>query len=377
MTVDRKRIYIISSAILAALLVTLFLPNGSGRILAAILLLPSAVISVVLIKKRVALQTTSKQVLLVISMIGLLYTMFYYLSALRFGFTRTGYGLKADIILSLTVPIAVIIVATEIIRHVLCAQKVKGVTVLTYFLCLVADVVIWATIPAITNMATFMDVIGLSLCPGILYNLLFNYLTVRYGYLPNIVYRLCNVWIFYLIPYGSAISNSLLSFMNLVLPIAIYFFIDSLYERKKRYALGNRSPFARAMSKILTAVVVILMAGTVMLVSNQFRYGALVIATESMTGELDKGDVVIFESHDDHPIIEGEVIVFEQSNSTIVHRVVDIKIINGNARYYTKGDANEDMDAGYITEADIVGHARYKLPFFGYPTLWIRSLFKR
>ena len=127
----------------------------------------------------------------------------------------------------------------------------------------------------------------------------------------------------------------------------------------------------------MTAAVVVIMVGTVMLVSNQFKYGALVIATESMTGEINKGDVVIFESYEDQTIQEGQVIVFEKNSSMIVHRVVDIKIINGSARYYTKGDVNEDMDIGYIVDADIVGLANYKLPFFGYPSLWIRSLFNR
>ena len=131
------------------------------------------------------------------------------------------------------------------------------------------------------------------------------------------------------------------------------------------------------MSKLLTSVVVIIMIGTVMLVSNQFRYGALVIATESMTGELDKGDVVIFESFEGQHIPEGQVIVFEKYNTTVVHRVVDIKIINGIARYYTKGDANEDNDMGYITNAEIVGLVNYKIPTVGYPTLWLRSLFQR
>ena len=62
MTVDRKKLYIISSSILAALLITLFLPNGSGRIVAAFLLLPSAIIVSLFIKKRQALSVNAKQV---------------------------------------------------------------------------------------------------------------------------------------------------------------------------------------------------------------------------------------------------------------------------------------------------------------------------
>ena len=377
MTLDRKRLYIISSSILAALLLTLFAPMGSGRIIAALLLLPSAVLIPLFIKKRTALSINSKQVWLIVSVIGLLYFVFYYVSAVYFGFTKTGYGLKSDIILEFIIPIAIIIVCTEIVRYVLCAQKDKWASVLAYFISLCADVLICATIPAVTNMGTFMDVIGLTLFPGLLYNLLYNYLSVRYGFVPNIIYKAFTVWLFYFIPYGSAISYSLVSFINMMLPIAIYLFIDALYEKKRRYALGNTSKFWRVASKILTVILVILMLGTVMVISNQFYIGAYVIATDSMTGELNKGDVAIYERYEDQFINEGQVIVFEQSGLVVVHRVVDIKIINGQARYYTKGDANEDMDAGFITESDIVGLVNLKLPFFGYPTLWVRSLFKR
>jgi signal peptidase len=352
------------------------MPNGSGRIIAAFLLLPVVVAAYILIKKRIALSINSKQVLFLISVIGLLYVVFYYVSGLYFGFIKTGYGSKFDIITRFIVPIGIIIVATEIIRHILCAQKDRIASVFAYLICLVAEIVACSTIPGITNFSIFMEVVGVTLMPGIISNFVFNYLSVRYGFLPNIVYRAFTVWIFYLIPYGSAISYSLLAFFNIILAIAVYLFIDSLFEKKRRYALGNMSPAARAMSRLLTAVVIILMTGSLMLVSNQFYYGAYVIATESMTGEINKGDVAIYESYEGQFIREGQVIVFEKGKSKIIHRVVEIEIINGNKRYYTKGDANENMDAGYITDADIVGLVNVKLPYFGYPTLWLRSLFE-
>ena len=118
------------------------------------------------------------------------------------------------------------------------------------------------------------------------------------------------------------------------------------------------------------------MTFVIMLVSNQFYLGSLVIATDSMTGELNKGDVIIFERYEEQQIIEGQVIVFESKDSLIVHRVVDIKIINGNTRYFTKGDANEDWDSGYRTQADILGTTDIKLSYAGYPTLWLRELLK-
>ena len=71
MAIDRKKLYIISSVTLALLLLTLFAPMGRGRIIAAILLLPLAIISLLSIKKRVALSINTNQVLLIFSVIGL------------------------------------------------------------------------------------------------------------------------------------------------------------------------------------------------------------------------------------------------------------------------------------------------------------------
>ena len=377
MFTDKKKLYTVSASILVALVAVLFSPNGSGRIIAAILLLPSAIAAHILIKKRTAISINSKQILLIMSVIGFLYFVFYYVSAIHFGFTKTGYGIRADIIFPLTLPIGAMIVFTEKIRHILVVQKNRLASVFAFFICIVADVIICATIPAITTFSTFMDVVAITIFPGILYNLLYNYLSVRYGALPNIIYRLLTVWVFYLIPYGSAISDSLLGFINLLLPIAIFLFIDSLYEKKRRYALGNTSRVWRIASKILTVIVIIIMIGTVMLISNQFYYGAFVIATDSMTGELNRGDVAIYESYDDQLIKEGQIIIFEQNGTVTIHRVADIKIINGTTRYYTKGDFNEDRDAGFRTDSDIVGIVNYKLPYLGFPTLWLRGLFSR
>jgi signal peptidase len=162
----------------------------------------------------------------------------------------------------------------------------------------------------------------------------------------------------------------------MILPLGIFYFIDSLYETKRRYALGQTSRTRQNLSKIFTVMAAIIMIGVVMLISNQFYYGSFVIATDSMTGEINKGDMVIYERYEDQLIIEGQVIVFEKNKSMIVHRVADIKIINGVTRYYTKGDANEDLDAGYITDSNIVGLVNYKIPFVGYPSIWVHSLFK-
>lgn len=375
MASDKKKIYLVSAAALAVLLTALFAPVGMGRPLAAVLLLPTTAATCLFIKKRTALSLNSPIVTLLLAVMGALYLMGYYVSGLFVGFTRTGYGLKADILLAYTIPIGVIIVCTELIRYVLCAQKVKIANAAAYLIGLLGDLLICSTFTGVAIFANFMDMVGLTFLPGLLYHALYNYLSLRYGWKPNLVFRLMTVWAFYLIPYGSAISYSLIAFLNMLIPIGIYSFIDALFEKKRRYALKKGSRFSRFFSHGLTVLALILMLGAVMLVSNHFYYGAYVIATESMTGALNKGDVAICQRYEDQFVGEGQIIAFKKTKSVVIHRVVDIQIINGVTRYYTQGDVNEGPDPGFITSDQIVGLVNYKVPWLGHPTLWLRSLF--
>lgn len=376
---DKRVNYIASASLFAALLLALILPIGeSGRIFAAILLLPAAIVIPYFIKKRPIPSINKNQVLIIITVIALLYVMLYYISGTEFGYYKNPYRFTlGNNFWRFFLPIALIIVCTERVRYVLVAQKEFLTKALCYLSCVIADMLIVSNIPSVKNFNQFMDLVAGAVMPAILSNLLYNYLAKRYGMYPNTVFRLVTILHAYTFSVTSGIEASLVNLFKLFLPVIIYLFIDSLYEKRVRYALGNISPVWKVASAILTAVVIIIMVGAVMLISNQFKYGSLVIATESMTGELNKGDVVMFEKYDNQVIEEGQVIVFEKNGSMIVHRVVEIEIINGVARYYTQGDANEDRDFGFITDAEIVGVTSVKLPYFGYPTLWMRSLFKR
>ena len=112
------------------------------------------------------------------------------------------------------------------------------------------------------------------------------------------------------------------------------------------------------------------------LISCKFRYGVIVIGSGSMTGSLDKGDAVIFEQYKGEPIKEGTVIIYQNEDIQTVHRVIKQENVNGEYRYITKGDKNQDSDEGYRTKNDIIGAIRFRIPYIGYPTLWLRDIFK-
>ena len=115
MTKDRKMLYVTSIVLFALLLLALSLFAAGSRIFVAILLPIAAFCVCFLIKKRGILSIYKRQVLLIMSVIGALYVVLYYLSGITFGFGRSlafGWSTFFEYIL----PITSIIVSTEIIR---------------------------------------------------------------------------------------------------------------------------------------------------------------------------------------------------------------------------------------------------------------------
>ena len=118
------------------------------------------------------------------------------------------------------------------------------------------------------------------------------------------------------------------------------------------------------------------MAALLMLVSGYLPYKLLVIASPSMTGELNEGDAVIYEAYEGQVIEENTIVVFTRDDEhLIVHRVIDAEQIDGTVYYVTKGDANTDADSGFITSEEMRGVVLFRVPQVGHLSLWLRDIF--
>jgi signal peptidase I len=270
----------------------------------------------------------------------------------------------------MVIPMMIVIVGIEMIRYVFVSQKNAFVNVIAFLTCVTAEVLTYSSLAGINTFNRFMDLVGLTLFPAISANIYYHYISKHYGMLPNIALRMIITLYIYFIPRAAVIPDALSACIKIVFPIITFAFISALYDKKKKNAVKK----GKAISWIGTTAAILLIVSVAMLISCQFRYGALVIATESMTGEINKGDMIIYEQYTDQTIQEGQVIVFMKDKSKIVHRVVKIENINGETRYYTKGDANEGLDSGYIDDSHIVGITDVKIAYIGYPTLWLREL---
>jgi signal peptidase len=372
---DKLSIYILSVLTFAAVLPLLFLDFSTAaitRIITAAVLVVMTVAACMVIRRRRAVSIRTRDVLLLHLALVVLLAIALHMTGLHFGYYKNPYyPVNAKLWKQTLIPVAVIIITTEIIRAVFLAQKNKLASLSAFLTAVAAEVLMVSGLANLTSFNRFMDVVGLTLLPAAIGNVYYHYATKRYGALPNILLRLILSLYTYFLPTTSAMPDALQSCVRILFPLILLAVVSSLYEKKRKIALPKKG---QKLGWFATALTVAACIAVAMLISCRFRFGALVIATESMTGEINKGDMILYERYENQPIQEGQVVVFLNNEARIVHRVVKIETVKGETRYYTKGDANDSPDAGYRTKDDIFGLTDVKLAYVGYPTLWLREL---
>lgn len=370
-TSDKRVVYIFSGLFLAVLLPLTFVSKDISRPVTAFFLVLAAVTASLIIKKRAIPSVHRKTIAMILTVAAVFFIALYYISGIFLKYFKNPYASTFGSSVIHISTIVISIISIEIIRNILLAQESRLTAVLITLAAITLDVIISTKTVTMLTINSFMDLVGLVLFPSVTANLFYNYVSARYGALPNAIYRLIITLYVYVIPVLPGMADSLLAFLRLLSPILIYAFIDALYEKKRKYA-AKRTGKAGLIG--ITAAFVLVIS-IVMLISAQFRFRLIVIATESMTGEINKGDAVIYERYDGEKIDVGQVIVFDKDGSKTVHRVIDMQYINGETRYYTKGDANDVVDLGYVVEENILGTVNFKVSYIGYPTLWMHELF--
>ena len=147
--------------------------------------------------------------------------------------------------------------------------------------------------------------------------------------------------------------------------------MESIYNKDNKVVSVQQKKKDIIVSIIICLIILII----VMLVSCQFKFGLLVIGSDSMFGTINKGDIILYERYDEDDKIEtGDIIVFLYEDTKIVHRIEDQRLMGAEMRYYTKGDANIQKDDGYRKREDIIGKVKFRIPYIGYLTLWINNL---
>ena len=93
----------------------------------------------------------------------------------------------------------------------------------------------------------------------------------------------------------------------------------------------------------------------------------LTVQSGSMNPTIRTGSVVMIKPMDDYKI--GDVITFgkiTRIKSPTTHRIYDIKVVEDEVSYVTKGDANNAPDLREIPKREIIGKVLFSVPYVGY-----------
>jgi len=94
----------------------------------------------------------------------------------------------------------------------------------------------------------------------------------------------------------------------------------------------------------------------------------LVVQSGSMEPEIKTGSIVFV--FPDNTYGPGDVITFSRKESLhgvpITHRITEESIVHGKTAYTVKGDANNYPDAEKVSEDEIIGRVRGKIPYIGF-----------
>jgi signal peptidase len=97
------------------------------------------------------------------------------------------------------------------------------------------------------------------------------------------------------------------------------------------------------------------------------NYKIMIVQSGSMAPAIKMGSIVGVKPADDYKI--GDVITFGPMTKTKAptsHRIYDIKVVDGQPVYITKGDANNAPDQREITKREIIGKVLFDVPYLGF-----------
>lgn len=137
---------------------------------------------------------------------------------------------------------------------------------------------------------------------------------------------------------------------------------------------GSRPHVLRRIGGIIFGVVVVgvvIIAGAVTLVPAVTGATPLTVLSGSMEPALPAGSIVVVRPEPVNSIRPGTIISFvdhdpaSAATRVVTHRVIDVRDSPSGPLFATKGDANEEPDAGLTAAADVRGVLWYHVPLVG------------
>ena len=305
----------------------------------------------------------------------LIFFLLFYLSGLILSFARTGNYYTVKSMLTYVLPLILNIIVKEYFRYEM-LQKSEGskllicISVILFILFDITNPIYYGRFNSNYQIFVFL---ALTVLPAISENIALTYINIKVGYKPGIIYILAIKLYQILLPIIPNPNEYIVSVIRLVLPCIFCYRVYIFFKKDADERIDRDYNKRRLGSLIIPTLIVIFL---VYITSGYFHYHAVAIASGSMIPNINKGDVVVIEKLDGKfdNLKVGQVVAYKYGNIIIVHRLVDIVKVEDEYYFYTKGDANTDIDNYPIRESMMIGIVNIRVPYVGLPTVWLNEL---
>lgn len=304
----------------------------------------------------------------------LAFFLIYYLSGLIFGFAKNDY-LNPEGMLKFTLPPASYIVMREYARFMfLCkSEGSRLATATTVFLFIALDLCEKIYFANLSNGYNIFLFVALSVLPTLSSNIVLSYISKKVGFVVPIIYSLALELYRYIIPIVPNPNEYISSLIAIITPVVFGYMIYAFFRKTESDILPKRFQKSSVISLACVTGITLIMA---YFISGYFDYWIIAVASGSMSGAIEKGDLALIEkvesAYDDIEI--EDIIAYDNDGTIVVHRVIAIERENGKLTFKTKGDANEEVDSITVSEKMVIGIVKKKIPYLGWPALWLNNL---
>lgn len=102
----------------------------------------------------------------------------------------------------------------------------------------------------------------------------------------------------------------------------------------------------------------------------------MTVLTGSMSPHINPGDIIIDKKINTEDIRLGDIVTYRVNSAMLVtHRVINVLNKDDKLTFETKGDANNSPDDKFVTEEQITGKYIFRIPYAGYLSQFVGSIF--